>query len=278
MRTDSTLTTHDGLSLVRQDWLPAGALRGAVALIHGFGEHSGRYTALVDALPRHGFAVHGFDLRGHGRSPGRRGHVDRWSDYRDDVSAFVTAVAAEGPAVPLFIFGHSMGGLIVLDWLIDGDPTARATLRGAILSAPGLRPLEVGKPWQLWASRVLSRTWPAFSMDVPLGPVSRDGAIVATTRADPLNHRRASARWATEAMAAIKRSHEGAATITLPLLVVHGAADRIVDVAGSRWLIDNVGSVDRQLIVYPDAYHEVHNDIGRDVLVRDVLAWVERHL
>lgn len=280
MLREATFTTRDGRSLARNSWLPEGPTRATFVIVHGFGEHSGRYPAFVDALPRHGIAVHGFDLRGHGRSPGRRGHIERWSDYRDDLSAFLDAVDAEAGGSPVFLFGHSMGGLIVLEWLVHEATAAggRSRVAGAILGAPALVPLEVGRRWQLWASRALSRAWPSFSMDVPLGPVSRDAAVISATRADPLNHRRASARWATEALAAIRRAQEGAHRVTVPLLVVHGGADRLVDVAGSRWLIDTVASADRELRVYPDAYHEIHNDLGREALTADVVAWLERHL
>jgi alpha-beta hydrolase superfamily lysophospholipase len=274
----SALLTGDGRSLARQSWLPAGVARASVVVVHGFGEHSGRYTALTEALPTHGIAVYGFDLRGHGRSPGRRGHITRWSDYRDDLGAMVDAVIAEAGGVPVFVFGHSMGGLIVLEWLVAEAAGGRSRVAGAILSAPALEPLEVGRRWQVWASRVLSRAWPTFSMNVPLGSVSGDPAVVAALRDDRLNHRRASARWATEALAAIRRAQEGAATISLPLLVVHGGKDRLIDIAGSRWLIERVASADRELAVYPEAQHEVHNDRPREELVRDLVAWLERHL
>lgn len=255
--------------------------RADVVLVHGFGEHSGRYPALVDALRAHGFGVHGFDLPGHGRSPGRRGHVERWTDYRDSLTRVLDDVARVSTGRPTFVYGHSMGGLIVLEWLVaqaaSGEAGAPA-VSGAILSAPALVPLEVGKRWQVVASRMLSRAWPTFSMDVPLGPVSQDPAVLATLRADPLNHRRASARWATEALAAIDRVRAQVGSLRTPLLIVHGEADRLMDIAGSRWLVQHVGSRDRELRLYRGAYHEVHNDPARDALLADVVAWLERHL
>ena len=242
---DGSLRLTTGTELFRRSWLPDGPVRGAIALVHGFGEHSGRYTALTAALPPRGFAVHGFDHVGHGRSGGRRGHIDAWAEYRDAVSALVDAVRAESGEAPVFLFAHSMGGLVALEWLIVEAGAGRTRVAGAILSAPGLIPLEVGKRWQVWASKVLSRAWPSFSMELALGMVSGDADVVAAAHADPLDHRRASARWATEAMAAVGRARAGAATVTVPLLVVHGDADRIVDIAGSRWLVE---TGDRQTV------------------------------
>ncbi|MBA2254600.1 MAG: alpha/beta hydrolase [Chloroflexi bacterium] len=278
MAGDTTFQLPDGTARFHRSWLPAGPPRAAVAIIHGFGEHSERYTALTEALPLRGFAVHGFDLLGHGRSPGPRGHIDRWSDYRDGVSAFVDLVSGQWPKVPVFLFAHSMGGLIALEWLVCEAAADRSRVAGAVLSAPALIPLDVGRRWQLWMSRLLSRGWPRFSVDVPLGAVSSDPAVQAANREDPLSHRRASARWAQESLAAIARARAGAASVTLPLLIVHGEADPIVDIAGSRWLLDAVSSADRQLRTYPGAFHEVHNDQARELLVADVLAWLEAHL
>jgi alpha-beta hydrolase superfamily lysophospholipase len=275
---DASFRVPDGTLRYRQSWASEGPARGAVVLIHGFGEHSGRYSALTAALPRAGFVVHGFDHLGHGRSPGRRGHIGRWSDYRDGVSAFIELVRGESAGRPVFLFAHSMGGLIALDWLIDEAAAGRSRVRGAVLSAPGLVPLAVGARWQLWLSRVLSRGWPTFSVDLRVGAVSSDPAVVAATGADPWSHRRASARWGQESLAAIARARAGAASVTLPLLILHGEADPIVDIAGSRWLVGVVSSPDRELRTYPGAFHEVHNDTARDVLVAEVVAWLERRL
>ena len=274
---DGTLRLHDGTELFRRSWMPGSPVRAALVVVHGFGEHSGRYDALVGALPAAGFAVHGFDHLGHGRSPGARGHIASWSSYRDAVGALVDSVGRESPTAPLFVYGHSMGGLVVLEWLVAEAAAGRSRTAGAILSAPGLIPLEVGKPWQIWASRVLSRILPGFSMDLSLGLVSSDPAAITASREDPLNHRRASVRWATEAMAAVERARAGASSVRVPLLVVHGDRDRIVDIAGSRWLVDAVGSGDRELRVYP-AHHEVHNDTPRAALVEDLIGWLERRL
>ncbi len=260
-----------GLSLFRQSWRPSGPAKAAVLNIHGLGDHSGLYPTLVDYCLTHGFAVHSHDLRGNGRSPGQRAYVERWEEYREDLGRFVEAVRAEEGELPLFLLGNSLGGLIVLDYALHGADG----IRGVIAASPPLG--RVGVPAPLMAlGRVLSRVWPRFSIrtGMDLSGLARDPVVVETVLADPLFHRYGTARLSTEVVAAITRVQAGAPRFPLPLLIVHGGADRMVPPDGSRTFIARVGHPDHELREYPGAYHVLFADLERDLVLADVERWI----
>ncbi|MFI5254025.1 MAG: alpha/beta hydrolase [Candidatus Limnocylindrales bacterium] len=279
---DSTFQGAGGLRLVARRGAPRAPAvpRGAVALVHGFGEHSGRYEAAVAALTTRGFAVHAFDLRGHGRSPGRRGHIDAWADYRGDLAAFLEHVRTQEAArTPLFLYGHSLGGAIALDYGLR-DPDG---LAGVVASSPSLVPTGVRSPGLEALGRALSRVYPTFSIKMPLetAAISRSPEILAANRADPLNHRRITARAATVTLRALEWTRAHAGEWRLPLLVIHGGADRIIDPEGSRAFVAAAraaGPADVELRIYEGGYHEPHNDLEAPKVMSDVADWLERHL
>ena len=226
-------------------------------------------------VPR-GFSVYGYDLRGFGRSPGKRGHIDSWSQFRADTGALLRHAAGGEPGRPLFLLGHSMGGLIVLDYVQHGDDT----LSGAIVSGPGLEPIGVAKPHLVVLARALSRFLPRLTLDVGLDSsgISRDPEVVRAYREDPLCHPRGSVRWGTEALDATARIKTRASDVKLPLLMVHGGDDRLVSVEGSRKFFGQVDFPDKELHVYDGVFHEPHNDYGYEKVVNDFAVWLEKHL
>ncbi|MBA3342970.1 MAG: alpha/beta hydrolase [Gemmatimonadaceae bacterium] len=265
-----------GVELYAQSWTPAGDTHAVVPIVHGIGEHSGRYANLVEYLTSHDFTVFGFDHRGHGRSPGRRGHVARWSEYREDIAAFLRLARESAPGVPLFLFGHSLGALIVVEFTLHYP----AGLAGLVASGIPMQPTGVAKPHLVAFARVMSRVWPSLSISMGLdaGALSRDEGVVQAYRDDRLVHPRASVRWGAETLAAIERVRSRAAEIRLPLLLLHGEADRINSVEGSRELLARVSSVDKTLQVYPGGSHEPHNDLCSPQAVSDVEMWLTRQL
>lgn len=264
---------HDGIDLFQQTWLPDGEARAVIALVHGIGEHSGRYAYLVKRLTDAGFAVAAFDNRGHGRSQGQRGHIDNWADYREDVRMFLRYVHATFPGRAVFLYGHSLGALIVTDYVIfhpDG-------IDGVILSGHPLQPASAAKPLLIFVARILSRYRPRTSLSLGLGDnlLSRDPQVVKAYHDDPLVHGKVTARWGTEALDAVDRVRARAHEIDLPLLVLHGEADEINSVGGSKELLTLVSSADKQLIVYPGGYHEPHNDLDAERVASDVIEWLD---
>jgi len=251
-----------GLKLFCQSWRPEGAAQAVLAIVHGFGEHSGRYTHVVRHFVPRGYAVHGFDLRGHGRSPGQRGHINAWTEYRDDVKAFLGHVAKQEQGRPVFLLGHSLGSIIALDYALH-HPQG---LSGLILSGLAVDPVGAATPLLVATARLMSRIWPTLSMAVKLdkGALSRIPEVVSEYIADPLVHGMGSARWGTECLDAIAWCKAHASQLQLPLLVVHGEADRINTAAGARLVFDAARSQDKRLVLVPGGHHEPHNDLGRE--------------
>ena len=280
-----TFVGADGLRLFRQAWRPDGPPRGAVALVHGFGDHGGRYAPLVEALVGAGLAVEALDLRGHGRSPGPRGHVDAWHQYRQDVERFLFVVRGRTADGPLFLYGHSLGGAIVLELgLRDGAVLERRVdLRGVVASAPALAPIGARRPVLEALSRPLGRVWPTFSVDLHLdrAALSRDVETNDAYADDPLVHGRISARAAREVIDALAWTRAEAAHWRLPLLVIHGTADRLAAPDASRAFVEVAragGASDVTLRLYAGGFHEPHNDLDAAQAMADVRAWIVTHL
>lgn len=268
--------TEDDLTLFRQCWLPDQAPSAILVIIHGLGEHSGRYTHIVDHLVPHGFAVFSFDLRGHGRSSKKPvTHVNSWSEYLSDVKRFLKLVREEVPGKPLFLMGHSMGGPIVLEYALESPNE----VRGVVASGPTVGAVDA-PPLLLFIGRILSRLLPSVSLDTRLNvdAISRDPAVVKAYREDPLITRKATARWSTEFTNAIDRTRARAEEFVLPLLILQGEADTLVPEEGSRAFFERVASADKERILYPGGYHEPHNDIQHEQVVADLRRWLEAHL
>ena len=262
-----------GLELHWWCWRSESVPQAAVALVHGVGEHSGRYANVVGPLVEGGYAVYGYDQRGHGRSPGLRVHIDRWAEYRDDLGAFLRLVAGEERDRPLVVYGHSMGALVVLDYLLQ-DPRE---LAGAIVSGVPLEPAGIGSPLLVVVARALSGVRPRHSVNLGLdaAALSRDAAVVEAYRADPLVTPRATVRWGAESLDTVRRVKEGMSRIDLPLLVLHGEDDRLNLAEGARALVEAVPHPDKTLHVYPGGYHEPHNDVGHEQVAADVVGWLD---
>ncbi len=265
-----------GIELYFRCRRPDGETRGVLAIVHGHGEHSGRYANVVDALVPRGYAVYGFDHRGHGRSPGRRGHIDSWAQYRGDVEAFLRLIESREPHRPVFLMGHSMGALVALDYLIHDSKG----IRGAIISGAPIEPAGIAKPALVLMSRLLSRVCPRFPLRLALdtSALSRDEAVVRAYVDDPLVHGRFTARWGTESLAAVARIKARAAEVDVPVLFVHGEADRLNLLIGIRDFFPKVASTDKTLRIYPEMFHEPHNDFGYDRYLSDLERWLTEHL
>jgi alpha-beta hydrolase superfamily lysophospholipase len=273
---EGRFAAHGGLELYYQSWVSQEApTRGVVLIVHGVGEHSSAYSNMVEQLAPAGFVLYGFDLRGHGRSPGQRAFIDSWDDYRQDLRAFVRFVQAQQPAQPLFLLGHSMGGIIVLDYALR-HPEG---LRGVVAIAPAIGQIGIS-PALMTIARVVSRVRPTFSMKsgIDATAISRDPQVVAAYKADPLVHDVGTARLAAELERTVAWIQAHAADLRVPLLIQHGQADRIAQPDGSRRFVANVTEPDKELHEYPGAFHQVHNDLGHEAAIADLLAWLEHHL
>jgi len=265
----------DGAELFYQAWLPAGESRFVLVNLHGLGDHSGLYPGLAQHFPPRGVTLYAFDLRGNGRSSGQRGYVGSWGQYRDDLQRFLRLVHDWEPGKAVFLLGNSLGGLIVLDYAL----TASRDVAGVIAAAPPLGRLGV-PPLLMALGQMLSRVLPRFSMraGMDLTGLARDPAVVEAVLADPLFHRRGTARLSTEVVETIARVQSHASDLSVPLLLLHGSADRMVPPDGSREFFSKLHYPDRKFLEYPGAYHALFADIGADHVLNDVSEWLEAHV
>lgn len=249
--------------------------RGWVAIVHGYGEHSGRYEAFARWLNGQGWSAAACDLRGHGQSPGRRGHIRTFADYLRDVAALHAFAAKEARGQPLFLLGHSLGGLIALHYA----QTRSGDFSGLVLSAPFLELAMPVPRWKRVLAPALARLWPTFSTPSGLrGELGTHDPEAATAYdRDPLVLKRATARWLAEVLRAQGEALAGAPKLALPLLVLHGEADPVASPAAARRLLASAGSRDKTLHMYSGFLHEVLNELGKERVWEDVGAWLEAH-
>jgi alpha-beta hydrolase superfamily lysophospholipase len=283
-----TVRTHDNLDLHVHIWSPQDPC-ATVLIVHGICEHGGRYQNVVGPLTAAGYEVWAMDHRGHGKSPGRRGHIGAWSDYRQDLDAYITLGTSHAASLDKadkagnagntkpFLFAHSMGALIAVEWLIN-NPANAERLSGAVVEGLPIQPGEVATAAKINAARVMSRIIPTFTL-----PFSKDrsglstdpGAAVAFD-ADPLTHNKVTARWGVEILHAIERVKAAPHLLTAPVLLLHGGDDPLNLATGVESWFPLVSSTDKSLVVFPGNRHEVHNDHARDTLANVVVEWLGR--
>ncbi|MEB3293064.1 MAG: alpha/beta hydrolase, partial [Synechococcales bacterium] len=185
----------DGMRLFYQSWSPDELPQAVVITVHGLGSHSGLFAPATDYLVEQGYVVYGFDLRGHGRSPGQRGHINHWTEFREDLRRFIQRIRDKHPVCPCFLWGHSLGGTIALDYTLRSPES----IAGLIVTAPALNGVKVPL-CKRWLGRLLSRILPQFSLRVGLKkhPILADPTLQLLYEQDPLRHEYGSARLATE--------------------------------------------------------------------------------
>ena len=262
----------DGIDLYYQAWTPDGPSRANLIIVHGFGEHTGRWQNVLAYFPPRGYSMYIYDQRGHGRSPGQRGYIDEWAQFRTDLGCFVDLVSQQAPDQPCFLYGMSMGGLVILDYCLH-HPEG---LAGAIVSAPAIG--EIGLPPAMFLlARLLDKVWPRFSMENPISAdlISRDPAWVKFLLSDPLSHGKGTPRLLIQIQKTKAWVKAHAAEWRLPLLVLHGTADAFASIEGSRQFVSSVNRQEARLIEYQGGYHELHNDIIKDQVFEDLSRWLE---
>jgi acylglycerol lipase len=272
----STIETADGLRLFAQSWLPDGDPKAVVVFSHGIGEHSGRYAHIGQALADHDYGLVMADLRGHGKSPGKRGHIDSWSNFRSDFAATIDAAHAAYPGLPVFAGGHSLGGLIALNTAVS----APVECAGVIASGAGLGLAFVPPQWKVAVAKTLSNLTPALAMSNELDPewLSRDKVVVEAYRSDPLVHDRITARCFVEFTNAQAETMAGAGNLTLPLYLIGGEKDQLTSTKAIEAFYAAAGSADRTLRIYEGLYHEVFNEPEQERVINDMIDWLDQHL
>ncbi|KZX55934.1 hydrolase [Halioglobus sp. HI00S01] len=265
-----------GHTIYYQYWTPEEPPRAVVLLVHGSGEHSNRYVHVAEFLTARGFAVAAIDHIGHGKSDGQYGHMEKFQHYLDTLEIFHRQVSWDFDKVPMFLFGHSMGGLISALYLLDFQDE----FAGAALSGPAIKPdLEPSKG-QLLSIKLLSKTTPSLGvLQLDAAGVSRDPAVVKAYNEDPLVfHGKMSARYVAELFGAMTRIQAEANKITLPLLMMHGEADTLTSPEGTRMLNGRIRSEDKTVKLYPELYHEILNEPEQGEVLEDLVSWLQARL
>ncbi|MBI5336483.1 MAG: alpha/beta hydrolase [Mycolicibacterium rufum] len=275
-RTERSFDGVGGVRIVYDTWTPDQPPRGVVVLAHGYAEHARRYDHVVARFADAGLLTYALDHRGHGRSGGKRVYLREMAEFTADFHTLVGIAADEHPDRPRIVLGHSMGGGIVFSYGVEhpGDYTAM------VLSGPAVDANESVSPVKLRAAKVLGRIAPGLPVEnLPADAVSRDPRVVSTYEADPLvYHGKMPAGIGRALIGVGETMPKRAAAITAPLLVVHGEADRLIPVHGSRRLLECVGTTDAHLKVYPGLYHEVFNEPEQALVLDDVTSWIESKL
>jgi len=277
-RVETRFVSAWGRKLFRRAWLPD-APTAVLVVVHGFGEHSGRYEEVGRTFAHRGFAVHAYDHVGHGQSTGRRGHVATFDWFLDDLEHFIRIVREEHPGLPLVLLGHSMGGLIVAS--LAGQRTPAVDL--LVTSGAALAVGEGVSGFRMAMARVLRRVWPTLTLEAGLDVqgLSRDPEVIRAYEADPLVHGKASAAFGAGMAEATERAQAGAPQVTRPMLLLHGEDDPLCKAEGSRLFFEALprehvkGS---ELRIYPGLRHEIFNEPERGEVFADMLTWIEARL
>ncbi|MCS5489986.1 alpha/beta hydrolase [Algoriphagus limi] len=274
---ETSYQTPDGMKLYLQAWMP-GKSKASILLIHGLGEHSGRYSALVEGLVELGVAVFTFDERGHGKSSadGPTAYVDSYADYLKDIQALYGKVKAYVPGVPTFIFGHSMGGGLAAAFALKYRPETS----GIILSAPAIKEAEGTSALLVALSGILNKISPklkALALDIE--GISRIPEEVEKYKNDPLVYQgKIPVRTGYELLQMMRYVQDQASLFDFPFLVMHGTADRLTNPKGSQILFEKSPSSDKTLRMLQGAYHELLNDLDREEVLREILEWVKERM
>ncbi|NET51496.1 MAG: alpha/beta hydrolase [Merismopedia sp. SIO2A8] len=299
-RTDGTFPGFNGLPLYYQCWReddprnasrngqPKAKPKAIIALVHGLGGHSGFFKNIFHALAPQGYVLYALDLRGHGRSPGQRGYINRWDEFRQDIDCFISFATerelklshemrgssddALNQPLPCVLMGHSLGGAISLDYAIRHPNT----LAGVVAIAPALGVVGI-PPLKMAIGKILSNVWPGFTLHTGIndGAASRDPAIISQYQSDPLRHTRGTARLATEFIATAHWIHDHADQLASPLLILQGTADQVSLPEGSDRFFQNVQFPDKTRYEYDGGYHDLHNDTIFGDVLDDLSHWLE---
>lgn len=269
----------DQKSIYYQAWLPEEEARAVLIIVHGFGEHSGRYKNVVNALESENIAIYGLDHRGHGKSEGKQNHVNRFSDYLQDLTTFEEIVKSKHPKTPLFLLGHSMGSLIATHFMAEHPDQKRYS--SLILSGtgsdfgPGISKVTI------YLAKILSFIAPKLSLPSNLDPnfISHDEKEVESYKADPLvNYEKITARLGGEMMGRTKKMPQAATNISIPTLIQIGSEDEAFSAESRQPLADAINNEDKKLIIYDGCRHEVYNEVKKEVVLDDLKSWINKFL
>lgn len=271
---ESSWKSQDGIGFYAQEWRPETAPKGVVALVHGLGEHSGRYQHVAERLTAAGYVLSGFDLRGHGRSGGPRGHSPSYQTLMDDIQHHISAVQERENGLPCFLYGHSLGGNLVLYYAINRQPQ----LSGLIVTSPGLATAEPLPAIKAIMANLLYRFIPTMTMDngLDLAGLARDPAVAKAYIEDPLVHGKISARLGLDLINNGAQMMSQPAQVHLPILLMQGTADRLVNPKATHQFAQGLTG-NATYKEWEGFYHELHNEPEKEQVMAIMIDWLDRH-
>src|SRR5215468_4006625 len=272
--TEERLETTEGLTIFVRSWRPEANARGLVVIVPGFNSHSGYYGWVAGQLVAAGLAVYAVDLRGRGQSDGERFYVEKFTDYVDDTSAVVTLAKSREPGLPTFLLGHSAGGVVACLYALDYPRELTGLISESFAN-------EIPAPdFALAVFKGLGHIAPhAHILHLKNEIFSRDPKAVQVMDADPLiAHETQPTKTLAEMVRADERLKKGFPSMTLPVLILHGTADQATKPTGSQHFFDRVGSPDKALRLYEGHFHDLLNDLGKEMVIADIENWIDAHL
>ena len=271
---EERIESSKGINIFVRSWRPEATTRAVVVICHGVNSHSGQYIWVGEQLVASGFAVYALDLRGRGKSDGERFYVEHVADYVSDVSAVVKLAKSRNPAAPVFLLGHSAGGVVSSTYVLENQ----AELAGFICESFAFQVPAPG--FALAAIKGLSHFAPRLPvLKLKNEDFSRDPKAVEILNNDPLTANEVQPAITVAALVrADERLHDEFPLITLPVFIMHGTEDKATVCKGSQFFYDTVGSKDKKLNLYQGHYHDLLNDIGKEGVLADIKTWIDSHL
>lgn len=273
---ETSWKAHDGLDIFAQGWEPeARAPKAVVCLVHGLGEHSSRYAHVAEAFGREGYALFTYDLRGHGRSAGVRGHISSIEDFMKDIDILLDQARKRYTGLPLILYGHSLGGIQVLHYGLIRKPN----VKGVVATSPGLHTALETQTLKVNMAKILGSIIPGVTISSGLDSkaISRDEKVVSLYNHDPLNHDKVSLGFGRIMLGVTKWTIEHAGEFSLPLLLMHGKSDQIAFPSSS---IEFAAPIKENctLVLWDDAYHELHNEAEQNEVFKTMTLWMDARL
>ncbi|MBD0349956.1 MAG: alpha/beta hydrolase [Flavisolibacter sp.] len=267
------LTTTDGLQLAGEYFIPQGEIKGVVALVHGMGEHFGRYKHVAEFFGTIGYATVGMDHRGHGKSQGRKGHTPSYNHLMDDLDLLLKKAHELFAGLPVILYGHSMGGNLAANYVLRRKPQ----LKGLILTSPYFKLAFEPPKWKVTLAKAMAGIIPTFTQptEIELAALSRDEAVVDTYKNDPLVHDKITSAFFIHVHSAGLYPIEHAKELQVKTLAMHGTADRLSSPEGTKEFA-NTNPHMIELKLWNGFYHEIHNEKGRQQVFDYMARWIAK--
>ncbi|RUS45421.1 alpha/beta hydrolase [Cohnella sp. AR92] len=265
--------TRDNTPMFACEWLPEdpAQAKAFIGLVHGMGEHTGRYRHVAEMLVQKGYVVWAFDQYGHGRTPGKRGHAPSYDALLEGPEYLLAEAARRYPRLPAFLYGHSMGGNLTLNYLLRHQPN----IAGAIVSSPWLKLAFNPPPLQAMLGRFVERIYPHYTNHRPLVAerLTSDPAMIRRIAEDPEGHGYITARFFFGVSRAGQWAIANASRLSVPVLLMHGGDDKVTSLQASRQFAENAGA-NCKLIEWPGYRHELHNETERGAVFAVIRKWL----